>query len=180
MSLARNSTPARSAPKNFTERSVRDAGSTCRSRSGGITHGTPSGTAMSSPWMTSWLSAPANPPPGGFHGWFTLSATAAVSSATGKTASRRASRSAIALKLPRDFASSSMNFRPLYLNGIVMCATASRTRQPAHSVGASHSSAGSAASKTASSPRVSATIFLISSSIDISSLRDGDETTRLT
>ena len=78
-------------------------------------------------------------------------------------ASRRAHRSAISLNLPRDFASSSTNLLLEYRKGIVMCATTSRTRQPAHSVGSSHLDAGRPASSSASSVRSAAIMSLMSS-----------------
>ena len=161
-SQARNSTPARSVPKYATDFSVVLAGRTRRSRSGGTGWTMPSGTVMSRPWIRSWASAPSNPPPGGRHGWLTLARIAAVSSAGDiRAASRRATRSAISLNLPRDLASSSMNRRPLYRNGIVMCATTSRTRQPAQSVGSSQPLAGSSFSTVASSPRWAAIMSLM-------------------
>src|SRR5579859_8081224 len=102
-SLARNSIPARSAPKNLTVLSFTEAGSTRRRRSSGIAKGRPSGTVMSRPWITSWASAPEYPPPGGRHGWPVFDLTASASSAGDiRAASRRATRSAISLNRPRD------------------------------------------------------------------------------
>src|SRR6266704_3011064 len=51
MSSARSSTPSRSTPKNFTERSARLPGRTGRSRSSGTGRSSPSGTVMSRPWI---------------------------------------------------------------------------------------------------------------------------------
>ena len=76
-------------------------------------------------------------------------------------ASRRATRSAISLNRPRDFASSSANRRPEKRNGIVMCATTSRTRQPAQSVGSSQLGAGRPARTSASSARWAAIMSLM-------------------
>ncbi len=113
-----------------------------------------SARVMSSPWITSCDNAPACPPPGGDHGCATLSRTAASnSSALIRAASRRATRSAIRSKLPRLRARSRKNRGGDVRNGYVMCATTSRTRQPAHSVPASHCSALSPPSISASSVR---------------------------
>ena len=117
---------------------------------------------MSRPWIRSWASAPVYPPPGGFHGCPVLDRTAPVRSAGDiAAASRRATRSAISLNRPRDLASSSANRRPEKRNGIVMCATTSRTRQPAQSVGSSQLGAGSPARTSASSARWAAIMSLM-------------------
>ena len=78
-------------------------------------------------------------------------------------------RSAISLNRPRDFASSSPNRPRPYRNGIVMCATTSRTRQPAQSVGSSHLGAGSPARTSASSARWAAIMSLTAVSIAVTS-----------
>jgi hypothetical protein len=119
---------------------------------------------MSRPWIRSWASAPAEPPPGGFHGWPVFDRTASVSSpADIVAASRLATRSAITSNRPRDRASSSTNRRRPYRNGIVMCATTSRTRQPAQSVGSSHWLGAISPSTDASSARWAAIMSLMAS-----------------
>jgi hypothetical protein len=126
----------------------------------------PKGTVKSRPWITSWVNAPSNPPPGGFQGWLALSLSAAASSVAGmEAASRRAHRSAILLKLPRALRSPTTNCGIEYRNGIVMWATTSRTRHPAHSVCASHISADKPVSTAASSWRSAAIASLISVSV---------------
>ena len=74
----------------------------------------------------------------------------------GAVASCRAQRSAILWNRPPDLISSMANRAVEYRNGIVMCATTSRTRHPAHKVGRSHASAGSPARTSANARRSAA------------------------
>src|SRR5690606_7758182 len=157
--------PPRSTPKYFSCRG-RVEPSTRASRSAGG-EGRPSGSVTSSPWMTSWLRAPACPPPGGCQGWSILRRRRPTSSASLIVAAAdRASRSAYRSNENRARTRPPITVSGFVRNGIVMCATTSRTRHPSQRDAASHCS-GVRSPKSPASRSRSARVSLTRSAVGV-------------